>query len=121
MTAQDERACGDDVVLSTRNRLDIVIRRTRVEVASFAAKRDKPPDKNVDACTEIENAAREFPRGLIGTAYGEIFDAGCARCSNHWPAAGTKEAQLSRWTIGQLMENLLLANGAPFGPVITPS
>jgi hypothetical protein len=68
MPAQDERACGDDVVLSTRNRLDIVIRRTRVEVASFAAKRDKPPDTNVDACTEIENAAREFPRGLIGTA-----------------------------------------------------
>jgi hypothetical protein len=55
-------------VLSARNRLDIVVWRTCVEIASFAAKCDEPPDMNVDAGTEIENAAREFPGRLVGAA-----------------------------------------------------
>src|ERR1700685_3592794 len=37
------------------------------------------------------------------------------------PATGTREVQLSRMTIGQLMENPALPNGAPPGPVSRPA
>lgn len=49
-----------------RNRWDIVIGRTGVEIANFAAKRDKSPYVNVSPGAEIEDAAVELPRCLVG-------------------------------------------------------
>ena len=67
MPPQDERTRGYDIVLTTRNRWDVVIGRTSVEIASFAAKRDESPYVNVDAGAEIEDAAGELPRRRVGT------------------------------------------------------
>jgi len=55
-------------VLATRDRSNVVIRRTGIKVTSFAAEWYESPHPNVDARAKIENAASKFPRRLIRLA-----------------------------------------------------
>ena len=68
MPPQDKPARSDDIVLPAGNRRDVVVGRTRIEIASFASQRDESPDTNVDAGSKIEDTASELPRRLVGTA-----------------------------------------------------
>ena len=65
---QDESARSYDVVLPTRDRGEVVIRRAGIEVTSLAAQRHESPHLNVKARPEIENAASKFARRLLGPA-----------------------------------------------------
>src|SRR5579871_2756449 len=65
---EDEPASSHNVVLPTRNRRDVVIRRTCIEITSFAANRYEAPYMNVDAGAEIKHTAGELPRSLVGSA-----------------------------------------------------
>jgi hypothetical protein len=65
---QGESAGSYDIVLSAPYRRDVVGRRTREEIASFATERDEPPDATVNSGAEIEDPARKLLRNRVGPA-----------------------------------------------------
>ena len=55
-------------MLPTRDRSNVVIRGTGIEVTSFATQRHESPHLNLDTRPEIEDAASKFPRRLVRLA-----------------------------------------------------